>query len=341
MFDEAQIAYVKAGHDHEAVEVLKTLDEKAVAEHRYLDASYYFRLMGKNYIEMTSKEAGLKKKIEECLLKADLYYVYNSVYKYVIEPFTEKTFDVLCNMARYLLLSPKMPGISQVNILYTLIKLSVRNENYKTAREALGQLRIYRIPARFQNSIDMWSMEVKSKPYSDSDEFMPMCYSCGTSNPILAGHLCTHCNAPFVYSFLTFEVLPVLEFEISSDLSISEAKDLLKTESPIDEGDQYVNGLLSEYRSRNKSGLLQLGRQDLINLASNLTFVAEFPDPIGCKFYLKVIPEIPISQCDECKKLFHGDDYQMAVLQSGTCPVCRCKVHLYEPEYDEDDTETS
>ncbi|CAD5218534.1 unnamed protein product [Bursaphelenchus okinawaensis] len=339
MFDEAQIAYSKAGHDREAFEVLQTLAEKAIAEHRYLDGSYYFRLMAKNY--MDKEDLASRQKIEECLLKSDLYYVYNSVYKYVIEPFTEKGYDVLCNMARYLSLSPKIAGISQVNVLFVLTRLSMRHENYKTAREALGQLRIYRIPPKFQNSVDMWSMEVRSKAYSDSDEFMPMCYSCGTTNPVLGGHLCAHCNAPFVYSFLRFEVLPVLEFQVPEDLSTEEAKELLKAEPPIDEGDQHVNRLLSDYRSKNKSGILTLEREDLANLETNLTFVAELPQPIGIKFYLKVIPEIPIAQCEECKKLFHADDFQLSVLQHGVCPVCRFKVHLYEPDLDEDDTENS
>lgn len=40
--------------------------------------------------------------------------------------------------------------------------------------------------------------------------------------------------------------------------------------------------------------------------------------------------------------MFNADDFQMALLQLGTCPVCRFKVQLYAAEdFEDDDTELS
>lgn len=88
MFDEAQIAYGKAGHSHEAFTVLRIMADKAVKEHRYLDASYYFRIMGRS--QHTAKEYAneksnnVNKALTEMLHKSDCYYVYNYIYKYVV-----------------------------------------------------------------------------------------------------------------------------------------------------------------------------------------------------------------------------------------------------------------
>jgi intraflagellar transport protein 122 len=87
MFDEAQIAYGKAGHDNEAFEVLQQLAEKAVLESRFLDASCYFRTMAHTYLSRVySKESdkSIKNRINEAIEKADIYYAYDSVFRYVV-----------------------------------------------------------------------------------------------------------------------------------------------------------------------------------------------------------------------------------------------------------------
>jgi intraflagellar transport protein 122 len=100
MFDEAQIgkkfqfilillllAYGKAGHDNEAFEVLQQLAEKAVLESRFLDASYYFRIMARVYLAKVysnENEKSIRKRIEAAIEKADAYYVYDAVFRYVV-----------------------------------------------------------------------------------------------------------------------------------------------------------------------------------------------------------------------------------------------------------------
>ncbi|KAI6240597.1 hypothetical protein M3Y99_00428900 [Aphelenchoides fujianensis] len=326
MFDEAQIAYGKAGYDNEAFDVLQQLAEKAVLESRFLDASYYFRVMARTYLARVyaqESEKSVKKRIAEAIEKADAYYAYDSIFRYVMEPFTEKAVDVLFNTARFLALKPRIEGISQVNVLYTLAKLSKASNNFKTTREALTQLRKYRIPPKFQSEVDISSLEVRAKPYSDVDD-------CGTTNPILGSHSCVHCNAGFIYSFLSFDVLPIVEFSLDGDLTDEEAAEAVKAEPPMGGEPLTAAVLLSEHRNRDKQGLLVLDREALTALEAGHVFVCRPCDALPTRFFLKVIAEIAVVQCEHCCRFFNADDFQMAVLQSGQCPVCRTKIQLYD-----------
>ena len=102
MFEEAQIgerrafqrspsrqslAYGKAGHDAEAFEVLQTLAEKATLESRFVDAAYYFRIIGRSYLarlHADENEATLQRRVEAALARADAYYAYDPVFRYVV-----------------------------------------------------------------------------------------------------------------------------------------------------------------------------------------------------------------------------------------------------------------
>lgn len=97
-----------------------------------------------------------------------------------------------------------------------------------------------------------------------------------------------------------------------------------------------------------------MDRDVLLGLESSQVFTCHSVEYLPVRYYLKVIAEISVVMCAECCRVcskihktqynsfqfFNADDFQMAVLQSGTCPVCRTKVQLYSPErevYDDDD----
>lgn len=62
---------------------------------------------------------------------------------------------------------------------------------------------------------------------------------CSSYNPLetpntVKANCCTNCAQPFVYSFITFEVLPLVEFQLEPGLSEHEACRLLE-EQPLDD----------------------------------------------------------------------------------------------------------
>jgi hypothetical protein len=57
-----------------------------------------------------------------------------------------------------------------------------------------------------QEYVDLSALMVRSKPYHDSEEMLPMCYRCSTYNPLMTStaNCCTNCGQPFVHSFVSF-----------------------------------------------------------------------------------------------------------------------------------------
>lgn len=92
------------------------------------------------------------------------------------EPFTDKSLDILFHASRLLALHPSAPFVSRVVVLYTLMKLSRRFGAFKTARQALEQLRQLKAPPHFRGPIDEATLEIRAMPFADADEFQPMCY---------------------------------------------------------------------------------------------------------------------------------------------------------------------
>ena len=41
------------------------------------------------------------------------------------------------------------------------------------------------LPTQWQSEVDMQSVVVRSKPFSDAEELQPICYRCSTTNPLL------------------------------------------------------------------------------------------------------------------------------------------------------------
>lgn len=85
------------------------------------------------------------------------------------------------------------------------------------------------MPDVLRESVDLNSVAIRSKPMEDKDDLQPLCYRCSMPNPLLStiGNVCMHCRQPFVFSFSSFEVLPLVEFFLDTDISDEEAVRLI------------------------------------------------------------------------------------------------------------------
>ncbi|XGW30620.1 hypothetical protein V3C99_009520 [Haemonchus contortus] len=270
------------------------------------------------YLERSKDNPSLIPKYHASAKLAEMYYAYDAIFLYCNQPFTRHSPETLLNMARYLAAQQPVPNISQVLICYTIARIVRELGAYKLARETLDRLGNLRVPPRLQRDVELMTVNIRAKPFSDADDLLPVCHRCGFNNPLTCGMNCVHCGTAFVYSFATFEILPLVEFTVDPDLPIDEAVKLVESEPPISESNFDPFQTASK-----KSTEVCLNADDLAKLEKGQVVVLHLPPPLKTRFLFNQMPSISVSKCPSCNKVFHSDDFEMAVLQEGHCPFCR------------------
>ncbi|PAA93686.1 hypothetical protein BOX15_Mlig006330g1 [Macrostomum lignano] len=239
-FEEAQAAFHQAGLEKEAVRVLQVLTENAVHERRFADAGYYYWKLSMQCLEIAGSDPvqqdDMLTRFAEFRNKADTYYAYQSVQHFMEEPFLRGQPENLLNTARYLVhkLSRKgtelPPGVSKMAVYYTMAKQALDLKAFKLARHAYEKLQAFKVPAHIQETVELNSLRVRSKPFHDVEDLLPYCFRCTTTNPMLnaAGNRCVRCKQPFIFSFVSFDALPLVEFFLERDITDDEAMELIE-----------------------------------------------------------------------------------------------------------------
>ena len=297
-------------------------------------------------------------KYREFQKKASIYYAYHTIQRYTDEPFTSYMPEALFNISRFLmheLLFTHPKGVSKFAVLYALAKQARNLGGYKLARHVLDKIQTLVIPKRFRENVDLATLMIRSKPYYDSEELLSMCYRCSTTNPLTntrGGNRCNNCNAPFIMSFVSFEILPLVEFHLEEGISDKEAMSLIessaKSSSKKDkqkEGNGDVMTLDNEDFDPFSNKMLSFSQQDgdmmsddmasdfvpvvvnrkiLSNMEPGEVIVAKWgPPPLRYQFFRNLMPDMAITKCETCNNMFHTDDYELQLLQKGHCPFCR------------------
>ncbi|KAM8799677.1 intraflagellar transport protein 122 homolog isoform 1-T1 [Eudromia elegans] len=361
-FEEAQKAFHKAGRQSEAVRVLEQLTHNAVVERRFNDAAYYYWLLSMQCVDIAQEN---EQQTNEMLQKfhhfqhlAEVYHVYHSIQRYTEEPFSFHLPETLFNISRFLLhsLTKETPlGISKVNTLFALAKQSKALGAYKLARHAYDKLQGLQIPARFQKSIELGSLTIRSKPFHDSEELVPLCYRCSTNNPLLnnLGNVCINCRQPFVFSASSYEVLHLVEFYLEDGITDEEAVALIDLEAPrlnkraskwqemmsddaqslrlddnvdITEDDDPFTAKLSFEQGGSEFVPVVVNRAVLQSMSRRDVLIKRWPKPLRWQYYRSLLPDASITMCPSCFQMFHSEDYELLVLQHNCCPFCRRKI---------------
>jgi intraflagellar transport protein 122 len=231
------------------------------------------------------------------MARSDWYYAYQHIHTFCNDPFTSLQPEMLFQVSRFLINSMRQaespPGVSRVNILYTLAKQANVLGAYKLARVTYTNLQQLKVPESWEDSIDLDMLLIQAKPVRDNPELLPVCYRCGSTNPLLnrydnkqmtMGDRCTVCGHPFVRSFLNFDVLPLVEFFPNEDISDEDAVEAIRKKKGSVGGKK--NGSGWSEGKRGESNVMNLGGGggdggddedggDLFNRAVNLTLESQ------------------------------------------------------------------
>ncbi|KAA0187203.1 Intraflagellar transport protein [Fasciolopsis buskii] len=344
-FEEAQAAFAKAGLQSEAIRVLERLATCAANESRFEDAAFYHWKLSMQCLDMVTdakdsrRQQALLTKFYELQKKADIYYVYANIHRYLHEPFAFQMPETYFNMARYLvhlLQTEELNAISKAAVLYVLARHGQSLGAYKLARLVYERLRNLHLPKDMREKVELASLSIRTRPYVDSEDIHVMCYRCSTTNPLIstAGNRCTNCREPFVYSFISLEQLPLVEFVPEEGLSHEKVIELLRAEPQIgvhakgkpsmfNQGDDDPQMLKI---SHDKSGLsagqdrftakllssdlfsgsytpVQLDAETLGTLSSPEVIIINYAAPLHPRYYKSLLPEVSITQCNACHKV--------------------------------------
>ncbi|XP_026713374.1 intraflagellar transport protein 122 homolog isoform X1 [Athene cunicularia] len=360
-FEEAQKAFHRAGRQSEAVRVLEQLTHNAVVESRFNDAAYYYWMLSMQCLDIAQENEQQKtemlQKFHHFQHLAEVYHVYHSIQRYTEEPFSFHLPETLFNISRFLLhsLTKETPlGISKVNTLFALAKQSKALGAYKLARHAYDKLQGLQIPARFQKSIELGSLTIRSKPFHDSEELVPLCYRCSTNNPLLnnLGNVCINCRQPFVFSASSYEVLHLVEFYLEDGITDEEAVALIDLEAPrlnkrenkwqeimtdnaqslrLDDNtdiieDDPFTAKLSFVQGGSEFVPVVVNRAVLQSMSRRDVLIKRWPRPLRWQYYRSLLPDASITMCPSCFQMFHTEDYELLVLQHNCCPFCRRRI---------------
>lgn len=98
-----------------------------------------------------------------------------------------------------------------------------------------------KIPSAWQDDIDLATLKVRAKPFSDKEGFAVICNRCMNTNALInqGGDLCTSCGHPFVRNFTGFDTLPLVEFVPRGEIPPKKVLEFLKMDPP-EEGNGFL-----------------------------------------------------------------------------------------------------
>ncbi|XP_043287356.1 intraflagellar transport protein 122 homolog isoform X2 [Venturia canescens] len=344
-FSEAQEAFQMAGQPEESIGVLETLAKNAVTERRFRDASYFYWLLSQLSLNLTKNPEDLKLTFFSYSDKADVYYAYHEVFKYLEEPFTSLMPEALFNISRYLLMKTQgihVEGISKLTITYALVKQARLLGANKLAMQLLERLRSMKIPNNLSAQIEISTLGARAYQYRDPEELLPLCYRCSTFNALLPAqnapsNQCVQCGLKFQHSFVMFEILPLIEFELDESITDEEAQRLIEESIYIDDGNVLVEDQLTlrsneadlftarlmRYEEKLGGSTIKVGRKVLKSMEPSSVLIVKWPKPFKTRYFRNLLTDLQVTFCKSCLKLFHSDDYELALLRHGHCPFCR------------------
>lgn len=293
-------------------------------------------------------------------LLSEIYFAYNSVHLLIEEPFqhTGRAFQKsVFNACKFILgkMNARSPlGISKIYLYYALAKISKFLEAYQTARIAYEKLGNLKIPLEWIDEIEFGNMMVRSKPFSDREDIVPICHRCVKENQsVINDETCTTCFHKFLRSFISFEILPLVEFKLEQNTTHKKFLELLSQEqksaspskrmvestyghhNPLGDDGSPFNDRLAEVCD------MQITSHEYIPVVVDERIIKSMKyeevyiidltkhcKGMEIKYYKNMMPDEPLKLCKYCFKFFLLDEYELALLDEKKCPFCKNVINV-------------
>lgn len=368
-FEEAREAYKEANDMRKAVKLIEKLTNNAINEKRFKDAAFFYWRLSVEHLSFitdcmkpTQEDAENFSQYEEYKNLAEIYYCYYKIHRYAELPFllpTPNYEESIFYGCRFLLnsLPGSTPvGINKLYVYYSLGKIATKLGAYSTARAAYEKLQNLKVPLEWQEEVEYSALSIKSKPNQDKEELFTLCYRCMNTSPSLTQtDSCTYCKHPIIRSFLSFQQLPLVEFEPNNAIPQKKVTQLLNSEIPVNinkgkkqKANEWHESLNVEAYDQDTDDIfiqkvmewveLQSGQEDyqpvvvdeacLGAIPPQEVFIVDLTEKCKTmpkKYYRIMIPELDIHLCKGCGHFFIQDEFDLVYLEIEACPFCLMK----------------
>ena len=144
------------------------------------------------------------------------------------------------------------------------------------------------------------------------------------------GNQCINCAQPFVHSWVSFEILPLVEFQLEDGITDVEAMRLIESDSGDDNKDDkwkeeqdnvltlgdgddsgqdpFTTRLYSFQQDGGTFSPVVASRSVLQSLGPGEVIVCKWPPPLRNTYYRNLMPDMAITKCQTCNKVISGDN---------------------------------
>ena len=170
----------------------------------------------------------------------------------------------------------------------------------------------------------------------DKEELHPFCCRCGSyssqlqklqnSNSIDA---CDNCGHPFIRCSISFDILPLVEFQIDCNLSDDDALRLIRSPakkrfSNHSHGDLFsdcISHSLEKQQTIAKYEPMKVDENTLKSLErTEVLVLMPLAPKMKARFFKNMIPEIGITVDQSCHIFVREDIYEFSCLKGEKCP---------------------
>eukprot|EP00656_Telonema_subtile_P040691 TRINITY_DN4577_c0_g1_i1.p1 TRINITY_DN4577_c0_g1~~TRINITY_DN4577_c0_g1_i1.p1 ORF type:complete len:1218 (-),score=334.96 TRINITY_DN4577_c0_g1_i1:117-3770(-) len=362
-FEDAQEAFKQAGEPGYSLRMLEVMAHNAVVECRFKDASCYFWQVATETLKGMAPGTDRSLEGENVLARyqklrerAMLYFAYDKIYHYIEDPFTADRGDVIFGAARFILSTignDNMYNISRVYTLITLAKQATALGAFKLARFAYDQLHLLKVPRKWQDELELATLKARAKPHVDDDDLLPTCFNCSTEKlPLINtdGDKCSVCGHPFIRDLTTFDILPLVEFELKgmsqhefhqklgshhvSGASIAQSSDgwsshqqggadVMRMDDQMGGKSDKFDDLLMSVPPGDTYAPIVVPEEVLVTMKREEVFALPVLGiPNKWRYFKSMLPKTPVSFDANTQLFFHEEDLEFYMLRD-KCPLSR------------------
>ena len=350
---ESLVSFFIAGRVDEALKSLNILLDNAIKMDRYDDVAFflYGRSLGLSSISEDPETARLI--VDSGLELARAYSAFGRLKEDTTSPFTVRERGSSFHLSRFVvaylnsirrgefksrylhsLNDDLICGVSFPEALFSLLNESEAFGEYRLMKWCAEQLSLFVVPPAVQEAVDYAILRTSGVA---DDEESEICERCGSKlfgsadGPLL---WCSECKCPIIFSSYSFQVLPLVPIKIK-DVSEEQAKELLKTDPPMESQSVDISSLIDPSKAVDGDPIPVLTSEQLKKIDPSTILMCQWKKTAKAPASYILNPQLEsVHICRGCNSIFNDQDFELTFLENGCCPLCKTPLdHEAEGEF--------